>query len=79
MKIDQLNISLPIGFEGRAHTIVDIVGQILGQSDHKGEGHIASLTGLDINISKEASNQEIGENIANAIQAKVSPHYGGTG
>ena len=78
MKIDNLNIALPDGFERRAHRIVDIVGQVLASRQQQGGGRISNLSDVNISISRSASNQEIGRNIANSIQTQISHNGGGS-
>ena len=78
MKIDNLNIALPDGFEGRAHRIVDIVGQVLASRQQQGGGQISNLSDVNISISRSASNQEIGRNIANSIQTQIFHNGGGS-
>ena len=72
IKIDNLNLSLPHGFESRAHGISKHISEGLAGHGRGKNMRLTKLPPLNINIQHEHSNAAIGGQIAREIAALTS-------
>lgn len=78
IKIDKLNLSLPPGFESRAHAISKHISEGLAGQGRGKNMSLTKLPPLNINIQHDHSNAAIGGQIAREIAVLTHQTSGGS-
>jgi len=71
LRIDRMRMRLPKGFEHRASTIARLVGDSIAEIQPSENRTLERLTISPVQVSQNATDQEIANNIAERIALKL--------